>query len=254
MMKTIGRKSFTLIELLVVIAIIAILAGMLLPALNKARDSAKKSKCIANMKQLGLATTMYAGDNTDFMPQIGGTVSGINLSFCSWKGQILPYTAKDMPTVTSPDLRKMLQSGIFACPNWTPESMMVDNVKDYLMPTGSVAQNGGGYGYNFGESGTMGYIRSSPSPSIYCKMTNIRFPSETMTVGESSDIKSSANQACLVYSTDQTWIDGRHDGRTVMPMAWVDGHASAMKNQEIFNGKPMSGGKASKLYYFSIRK
>lgn len=144
------QNNFTLIELLVVIAIIAILASMLLPSMNKARETARSAMCIGNQKQIGQSTEMYRGDSNDYFPP---TIKDSNYSVASydatngrWFHYLQEYT-KNYTTFNCPKLNILLPSSQVA--NKSGENLPGWNPAWGAMPRGRSASGGtNNYAYN----------------------------------------------------------------------------------------------------------
>ena len=133
-----GLKSltgFTLVELLVVIAIIALLAALLLPALKTAREKGRRTVCVNNVRQLYLATMLYADDNAGWLPIRSYVGGGINsdavhtyTSPCGWLPGNPVYTTK-----VAVDLLPYLgnKRAVFRCPSFRGKDFMADNSWNY---------------------------------------------------------------------------------------------------------------------------
>src|SRR5215475_9284005 len=102
---TVKRRGFTLIELLVVIAIIAILAALLLPALGRAKASAKRVSCANNLHQVGVSLKLYIDDFQRY-PVFGGKISFAspppNYRSTYWDSMLLPYVRSNLATFLCP--------------------------------------------------------------------------------------------------------------------------------------------------------
>jgi prepilin-type N-terminal cleavage/methylation domain-containing protein/prepilin-type processing-associated H-X9-DG protein len=105
--------GFTLIELLVVIAIIAILAALLLPALGRAKEAASSVQCINQMRQIGLATMMYADDNRGSLPR--SSHSAMAYGQLPWGYSLVPYVRNKSFTVPDPGWTNLF-NGLYRCP------------------------------------------------------------------------------------------------------------------------------------------
>ncbi len=151
---------FTLIELLVVIAIIAILAAILLPALNSARERGRQTGCVSNLKQMTSAFSQYIDDNADYFPSVPTTMeqSDLNTHFAGKLGLVgfSPYNDKTKPRYLNPyiglpysgnDLTTDINPGATLCPSDEPTHSLTSP----YTPNGSYTYSdawGNSYVYN----------------------------------------------------------------------------------------------------------
>ena len=109
-----SRRGFTLIELLVVISIIALLISILMPSLNRARDQAKGTVCLSNLKGIGYAALFYAEEYDDYIPRSGGV----------WILNFMPFL--DQGNMKLQDFRAV---DIYNCPMYPDPKQALDYVR-----------------------------------------------------------------------------------------------------------------------------
>ncbi len=226
------QYCFTLIELLVVIAIIAILAAILLPALNSARERGRTASCISNLKQMGTGLQMYADSNDGFIPNISG--DGMNYgAIRAWSLELSEYVGGPTRDDYVNNIYKL--PDVFICSS--------NEMELFELQVGSILYKTTTYTYNSRVCKNNAYtdqtgkkLASCQQPSEVIMITDgLKKDYSTMDIGENQETKyqpmmhnggnnylylggNAANQKKLADNTDQHYL--RHYAKVYGASGW----------------------------------
>lgn len=209
-------KGFTLIELLVVISIIALLVGILLPALAMARQSAQSASCMSNLRQLVIGWTAYGVDHQSIMPASDFRTTNANGNYKYWWGYANPGTNAFEPNTgyLSPYIPTGTTEG---CPATPDKENGAWGFVDY------------GYNYN--------YFPGVTTPPHPLHLGIVKNPGQTVVFADSALLHSDGQKTGCGWVTPPNYnpsrsaaylFDGRHTGG-VGNVGWADGHVSSRK-------------------------
>lgn len=224
----VSKGFFTLIELLVVIAIIAILASMLLPALNQAREKARTAQCLNNLKQFGTGMAMYMQDNQDFFPvaAFSPKITDSGLSFTDAGG-----TPKTFELYWGSELWPYIKNArVYNCPK---DKLTNNSGKEYR---NNYAINVGGSGGNTGD-----YSGISESYNVSNKANKVKYPTMLIAFADRPADKNYSLYAawgCDIYygkvTSSYVQMLAHQNG---FNKVFVDGHAQYDKTVQMQNMK-----------------
>jgi prepilin-type N-terminal cleavage/methylation domain-containing protein/prepilin-type processing-associated H-X9-DG protein len=229
-------RAFTLIELLVVIAIIGILAAMLLPALNRAREKGRTAVCVSNMRQILVAIRLYADDHQEQMPPASYDTGNQN-----WPKILGSYMPQQGVNLNGQGVNIAEANAVFTCPS--ADSTGYPGFQNYQIHE-TYACTGAMLGPNSGKSfPTTSLTATEPRPDI----TITSNPVETPVVVEAKIESYPQTQSSPDCRSNLTWdngyaerdlaepgpgscnsLDFRHAGHTMMNMGYYDGSVRAV--------------------------